>query len=309
MSKSQYDNIHLYLPLISACWNQTPSSITGISPFEAEHGMKARSISDSLTEETLDSSMPATAKDIATIIASAKAYNKIAANIQAIHKTQTALLLSKKGLTTKPFKVGMKVSFYKPPTAADIARAGRKAKHLTQFHGPAVLTESLSKNNTTFKLKFNSRTYERHVMNLRHYNSKEAPNIYQLTHDLVVHKGAYVAVRDETPNIFYHIAKVTNIGEDTITVHYMGTSGSNLSSATWSLAYAKPHSGKIVFPKHQGKNKPLTGVITLEPDDEGRSLLIMPNVGLTPTSKVINKASRTLLKNTGLRHHTKGKTW
>ena len=105
------------------------------------------------------------------------------------------------------------------------------------------------------------------------------------------------------------IAKVTDIGEDTITVHYMGTSGSNLSSATWSLAYAKPHSGKIVFPKNQGKNTPLTGVITLEPDDEGRSLLIMPNVGLTPSSKVINKASRTLLKNTGLRHHTKGKTW
>ena len=109
--------------------------------------------------------------------------------------------------------------------------------------------------------------------------------------------------------MFYHIAKVTDIIEDTITVHYMGTSGSNLSSATWSLAYAKPHSGKIVFPKHQGENKPSTGVITLEPDDEGRSLLIMPNVGLTPTSKVINKASRTLLKNTGLRHHTKGKTW
>ena len=104
------------------------------------------------------------------------------ANIQAIHKTQTALLLSKKGLPAKRFKVGMKVSFYKPPTAADIARAGRKAKHLTQFHGPAVLTQSLSKSNTMFRLKFNSCTYERRIMNLRHYNSNEAPNIYQLTH-------------------------------------------------------------------------------------------------------------------------------
>ena len=67
--------------------------------------------------------------------------------------------------------------------------------------------------------------------------------------------------------------------------------------------------GKIIFPQQQGKNTPLTGVITLEPDDEGRNLLIMPNVGLAPTSKVINKASRSLLKNTGLRHHAKGKTW
>ena len=89
--------------------------------------------------------------------------------------------------------------------------------------------------------------------------------------------------------MFYHIAKVNDIGESTITVHYMGTSGSNLNSATWSLAYAKPHSGKIVFPQNQGKNTPLTGVITLEPDDEGRTLLIMPNVGLTPASKVVNK--------------------
>lgn len=43
-------------------------------------------------------------------------------------------------------------------------------------------------------------------MNLRHYNSLDAPDIYHLTHDLVVHKGAYVAVRDETPNVFYNMA-------------------------------------------------------------------------------------------------------
>ena len=113
----------------------------------------------------------------------------------------------------------MKVSFDKPKTAAAVARAGRKAKHLTQFHGPAVLTESLSKNNTTFRLTFNSRTYERHILNPRHYNSPNTPDVYQLTHDLIVHKEAYVAVKDETPDMYYHIAKITDIGENTVTVH------------------------------------------------------------------------------------------
>ena len=80
----------------------------------------------------------------ATIMTSVTAFNKIAARIQAIHKTQTALLLSKSGIPGKPYEVGSKVSFYKPPTAADVMKAGRKAKHLTQFHGPATITESLS---------------------------------------------------------------------------------------------------------------------------------------------------------------------
>ena len=149
MSKSQYDNIHLYLPLITACWNQTPNAITGISPFEAEHGMKARTIIDALNSNDLDQGMSATSEDLATIMTSVTAFNKIAARIQAIHKTQTALLLSKSGIPGKPYEVGSKVSFYKPPTAADVMKAGRKAKHLTQFHGPATITESLSNNGTT----------------------------------------------------------------------------------------------------------------------------------------------------------------
>ena len=50
------------------------------------------------------------------------------------------------------------------------------------------------------------------------------------THDLVVYKWVYVAVRDETPNMFYHIAKVSDIGETPLQ-YIMGTSD-NLSSAT-----------------------------------------------------------------------------
>ena len=65
MSKSQYNNVHLYLPLISACWNQNPNVITNTSPFEAEHVMKARSITDPLTEDLVESSSPANLNDIA----------------------------------------------------------------------------------------------------------------------------------------------------------------------------------------------------------------------------------------------------
>ena len=113
---------------------------------------------DALNSNDLDQGMSATSEDLATIMTSVTAFNKIAARIQAIHKTQTALLLSKSGIPGKPYKVGSKVSFYKPPTAADVMKASRKAKHLTQFHGPATITESLSNNGTTFKLEYNGRT-------------------------------------------------------------------------------------------------------------------------------------------------------
>ena len=63
----------------------TPSATTGISPFEAEHGMKARSIADSLVENPTTEGMEASADDLATIATSARAFHKIAA--QSSHGT------------------------------------------------------------------------------------------------------------------------------------------------------------------------------------------------------------------------------
>ena len=51
MTKEQYENFHLYMPIVASVWNSLPNSTTGISPFELEHGMKPRTISDSMVEE------------------------------------------------------------------------------------------------------------------------------------------------------------------------------------------------------------------------------------------------------------------
>jgi hypothetical protein len=39
----------------------------------------------------------------------------------------------------KEFNSGDRVYFYKPPTQHEIARRGRKAKHLAHYHGPAII--------------------------------------------------------------------------------------------------------------------------------------------------------------------------
>ena len=40
LTPEQYSHFHLYLPIIAHVWNTIPDSDTGITPFEAEHGMK-----------------------------------------------------------------------------------------------------------------------------------------------------------------------------------------------------------------------------------------------------------------------------
>ena len=112
MTKQQYENFHLYLPLIAAAWNSLPSATTGISPFEAEHGMKARSIADSLVENPTTEGMEASADDLATIATSARAFHKIAAQSMALAKVLSAEKLNSKGKSKHLYKVGDKVTFY-----------------------------------------------------------------------------------------------------------------------------------------------------------------------------------------------------
>ena len=74
MTKQQYENFQLYLPVIAWVWNNTPSTTTNITPFEAEHGMKPRSITDSIlaTEPTLTKDIDP--EDLSAIATSARAF-------------------------------------------------------------------------------------------------------------------------------------------------------------------------------------------------------------------------------------------
>ena len=97
MTKEQYENFHLYMPIIASVWNSLPNSTTGISPFELEHGMKPRTISDSMVEEPQTEGTAATADDLASIATSAKAFQRIAIQATALNKVLLAQKLNERG--------------------------------------------------------------------------------------------------------------------------------------------------------------------------------------------------------------------
>ena len=83
--------------MVALAWNCTENAITGISPFEAEHGMKPRTAAETFLEAPPDNGLAAGADDLRKIAISVKAYQQQAAQIQALAKTRTAQLLNKIG--------------------------------------------------------------------------------------------------------------------------------------------------------------------------------------------------------------------
>ena len=290
MPPSQYKQFHLYMPVIAHVWNCTPDSTTNITPFETEHGMKCRSVAESLVQNPPTQGLPAGADDLLTIAIAAKAYNELLTNIKAVERARAANKLNAYGGPIREFNIGDRVAFYLPPNAKEANRMGKNPKHMLQYKGPGTITEALSPNNTAFKIKCGGYTYRHNIMYLCKYTSEEeAPANVQLRVDYTVSVGSYVAVMDEyddeqqpTP-MQYHIAKVLDIDESITIVHYHSTKSRTLRSAVWKPLYHHPYSNRIVY--RQSDNaimrnfKPYMGYIpTRERED---SLIILPNIGLT----------------------------
>ena len=312
MPPDQYAQFHLYMPIISHVWNCTPDADTGISPFEAEHGMKCRSIAESLTEDPPAEGLPAGADDLRTIAFAAAAFNEHISNIKAVERARNANKLNAYGQPLKEFAIGDKVAFYLPPNAKEAARMGKNPKHMLQYQGPATIVESLSPNNTAFKLKVGERSYFRNIMHMSPYTSQEpVPAELQLHVDTTVSVGSFVAVLDNTGDRHYHVAKVTDIGETLTHLHYYATKTPRLWNAIWKPLYALPHTNVIVMQRPGTEHSPqdsLSGTINTLPLEED-SLIILPNLGMTERGH-INQRTRTLLKSkTKYKHHVLGRTW
>ena len=164
MTKEQYEHWEDYVTLMEHIWNTSIRTDTKRSPFELAHGLPARGVVDSLVPGP-EYHHPA-AMDSAGIKAlstTAKAFEEIAKMTQTRERQQTATKANAKG-ASKTYKVGDKVTFFIPPTAAQAKVAGRKPKHLPNFRGPASVVEILSE--TTYKLEYRGRTYKRSAAEL-----------------------------------------------------------------------------------------------------------------------------------------------
>ena len=314
MTKQQYENFQLYLPVIAWVWNNTPSTTTNITPFEAEHGMKPRSITDSIlaTEPTLTKDIDP--EDLSAIATSARAFQTTINNVNQLTKAETAAKkLNAAGRSTIRYKLGDKVSFFKPPSEGEARRANRNPKHLLPFCGPATITKSLSINNTTFEIEYQGRLYERSVINLHPYKSTKDPNIYQLHVDTSVEVNTMVAVKDTTKCEHYHIGEITNITDDTATVWYWGTEGKNPSTTTWTALYQLTNGHVTRQPPKSLLRKQLRYCGQFELGKSAADkLILLSHLGLNTVHhdrKVINAKSLKYLRTRKVQHHRMFDTW
>ena len=305
MTPEQYEQFHLYAPIMAHVWNCTPDADTNITPFEAEHGMSCRSVAESLLQEPPVEGLPAGPDDLRTITTAASAFNEVISNIKAIERANTANKLNAYGQPLTNFSIGDRVAFYLPPSQQEAEKMGKNPKHMLQYQGPGVITEALSNNNTSFAITYNNRIYKRNIMHICKYTStKRVPAKLQMYIDNSQNVGTFVAIKDAPDDNRYHLAKILSVDEHTTTVHYYATYGTRLRSATWTPLYQLPHTNQIVMRKPDTINRnhvQWTGTIDTQPT--GKGLIILSNIGMTPNMKIGSRSRKILTSMTDLSHH------
>ena len=320
MTSEQYQRFHEYLPFLAHVWNNTPDSDTGVTPFEAEHGMPMRSIEESLTQNPPAEGLPADATGLNAIAQSCKGYATLLARIKAVEKVTAARNLNAKGHAKITYKVGDRVTFFLPPTQKQAQTLGKNPKHMLQYAGPGRVIRSLSDNGTSWEISWNGRRYQRNIMHMHHYRPDQHV-LYeqQAVHDNSVMVGSFVAVLDTAGDAHYHVAKVTDITETCTKLHYLGTQSTQLRSAVWRFLFHPKRQGRRVRnrgrppqetylqnAREKGYPNPLVGDIDTLPI--GESLIVLPNLGFSDRMQ-LSKDSILLLRELPYKHHVLLKTW
>ena len=128
--------------------------------------------------------------------------------------------------------------------------------------------------------------------------------LYQLITDTTVTKDSFIAVLDDVDDQRYHLAKVIDIHDDLVTVHYYATRSQNIVNAVWKPLWMTPRRKEVTWVEPQGINKEslrFTGTFSIADDKD--DLIILSNVGLTEGNR-IKSVSRKALSDTGRLQNT-----
>jgi hypothetical protein len=71
---------------------------------------------------------------------------------------QSGAKVEEKGLSP-----GDRVYFYRPPTQQEIARRGRKAKHLAHYHGPATVQDKVEGRDRQYRITYGGKQFKRDI--------------------------------------------------------------------------------------------------------------------------------------------------
>ena len=112
MTKEQYQEWEKYVRLMEHVWNTSHHSVLQCTPFEASHGIPARTVLDSWVEEerTGETSRLMSQDDISAMRTTAQAFIEQIANVRKEVEERSARL-RKRGIK-RTFNVGDRVSFF-----------------------------------------------------------------------------------------------------------------------------------------------------------------------------------------------------
>jgi hypothetical protein len=127
---------------------------------------------------------------------------------------------------------------------------GRRAKHITAWHGPCTVVEHLSQTAYAVTEDTTHRRYERVISNLLPYRAVSAkPNAdaaYNQTYSEPFAVGEFLALRDDPTGPFY-VARVDSLVDQTVTAHYYGCTGIVLETAIFKPCWHRVGDDEIAL--------------------------------------------------------------
>ena len=172
---SQYGNMRDYLPAIAFAHNTAFSSAINCTPFEAGHGLRARTITEARASPrlqiTADGGMDIDDADKtwekSLFPKVCKLAERLAGEAQRQsqwHKRMNAHGLNQAGDKTPPhLLIGDRVYFYRPPTQQEVIKRTRKAKHLAHYHGPATILSNVDGRERQYNVEYQDKIFKRDI--------------------------------------------------------------------------------------------------------------------------------------------------
>ena len=324
--------------------NCTHNSSIGCTPFEAGHGLQARTVSQARIfansrAKDLDGGDDDILEDIDAEFDKSLVHNtlelatRLANEARSTSEWHRRLASNKLNQAGKPIdlsslKIGSKVYFYKPPTALEAEKRGRKVKHLDHYAGPAILEELIG--SKSFRLSYNGRSFQRDAgmiipikqMHVKEFSDhKTTEKSYKPTlhsDDIEPREGEFVIMKGGLDSTDWYCAQINEVLPDRLKVAWYTTQTPPLKNysdttvsqrknllktakflRTWCLERGK---GAAVTnpPKSVHRTRDLwTGKIPLE---EWNDHALIRNVGLNSLGTLDNSTIQ-LASSLELPHH------
>jgi hypothetical protein len=304
LTPSQYATWPLFAQRICFAYNSVShDSLAQLSPFEIDFAALPKSPFGPpdpalllLDQDDIPDFSPSPTVSpgvfVAALRTSVHAFHALASAHKHFLATTTEERLNTYGIP-KTFALHDRVKIYVLPTHAQILRTNRRSNHIVAWHGPCTITRILSPSSYEMQEDCSGRTFQRSIINIRPFRASKAP--LPPHHDLISAAALYpttnIAVRD-SPTSTFHLAKVLQIDETRLSVHYLGTTSPTLDTAVFRLVWIAPNGRTVLKDTRPAHNHTaVTGEIdtTDIPD-----LLVASHLIFTSTGHLSRKSSRLL---------------